>query len=395
MSHALLSPSSAHRWLRCPASVNLEQHCENTSSAFADEGTVAHELAADMLSLGIGRGTYTVNGVEHPVTPEMIDYVSEYTDYVRSLGGTRFVEQSLDISEITTEVGAKGTADVVVLLDDELVVVDLKYGMGVRVDAEKNEQLSIYGYAAVCKYSLLSDFKKVRLVIVQPRLGHISEWVVSYDELVKTMGEMRETAIIAWNFSDPSARNVPAELYNAGEKQCRFCRAKAICDAAAKKVLETVANDFVDETQPLLPQLEHSDPKSTNLLAGRLALVDFIKKWCEAIETKAYAELHVGNQVTGYKLVEGRRGARAWKDTEGVEQTLKTMKVKQEDMYNRKLISPTDAEKLHKTGILSDRRWTKLQECVEQKTGKPVIAPESDKRPAIVVDIASDFTPEV
>ena len=71
------------------------------------------------------------------------------------------------------------------------------------------------------------------------------------------------------------------------------------------------------------------------------------------------------------------------------------MKVKQEDMYNRKLISPTDAEKLHKTGILSDRRWTKLQECVEQKTGKPVIAPESDKRPAIVVDIASDFTPEV
>lgn len=399
MAHALLSPSSAHRWMHCIGSVNLEKRCPDTSSSFAEEGTAAHELAAECLLGNIQKASskvgtsYIVNDNEYIVTPEMAEYVQEYLDYVRSLGGTLLTEQRLGISAITGEEDAGGTSDAVVLHPDELIIVDLKYGMGLKVDADRNEQLSIYAAAAVAEYEMFYDFKTVRLVIVQPRLQHISEYVMTVEELAEFVERVKVMASECLQYADMPLDEIPISLFAPGEKPCRFCKAKAQCDAAAQLVLSTVADDFVDETQPILPQIEHTMTQTTDnaMLANRLSSVEFIEKWCEAIRKKASAELHAGNSLPGYKLVEGRRGARQWVDAEQAETMLKSMGLKLDEMYDKKVISPTTAEKLHKSGTIGPRQWPKVLAQIEQKDGKPVVVTEADKRPAIAVDVAADF----
>ena len=116
-----------------------------------------------------------------------------------------------------------------------------------------------------------------------------------------------------------------------------------------------------------------------------------IQDWCKSIETAVYDHLLNGNPVTGYKLVEGRAGARKWTDDTTAEETLKTMRLKVDDMYDKKLISPTTAEKLHKAGTLVDIQWGKLQDIIVKPEDKPSIAPESDKRPALNFNVADEF----
>jgi len=192
----------------------------------------------------------------------------------------------------------------------------------VRVDAERNEQLSIYACAALQEFGFLGDFKRVRLVIVQPRLNHISEW----DMPVRGDAPSVEAFI---NEVQPSAREaldiakdgVHASELSPGEKQCRFCKAKAACPALRDQVLKDVAGDFVDVTQPIAPQLEIAMNRDMDkaTLSNCLAAVDLIEGWCKAIRAKVESELLAGNPVPGFKLVEGRRGARRWADDEEAE----------------------------------------------------------------------------
>lgn len=140
MAHAELSPSSAARWMTCPGSVALCRGIEDKGSRYADEGTAAHELAERILKGEDGAalvGGMAENGL--PFTAEMLVDVRKYTDYVQNLvettGGTLFVEEKLPLDHITGETGARGTADAVVITDDEIIVIDLKFGMGEKVDA--------------------------------------------------------------------------------------------------------------------------------------------------------------------------------------------------------------------------------------------------------------------
>jgi hypothetical protein len=105
---------------------------------------------------------------------------------------------------------------------------------------------------------------------------------------------------------------------------------------------------------------------------------------------QAEAELFAGRDVPGFKLVEGRRGARAWGDAAEVESEMKKMRIKQDVMYDLKLISPTSAEKAFKDGTIGPRQWPKLQSMITQAQGKPSVAPASDKRPALVLQAAED-----
>lgn len=398
-THAQLSPSSAHRWLHCSGSVALEAECPDDSSDFADEGTAAHELAALSLtneqdaSAFLGR-VIDVNGKGWEVTPEMAEHVQKYIDYVRALGGELMVEQRLSVEAITGEVDAKGTSDAVVLIGEELVIVDLKYGRGVKVDAERNEQLQIYALAALGEFEFLGDFKRARLVIVQPRLDHIGEWDCTVEAL-RTFGQevtrSAERCFSALKYYG-NYKELHERYLTPGNDQCRFCKAKAVCPALRDHVLSTVADDFVDVSKPVAQQIEHADERTVDnaILGNLLGAVDLIESWCKAIRAEAEAELLAGHLVPGFKLVEGRRGARRWMNDAEVEQTMKSMRMKAEEMYDFTLISPTTAEKLHKVGTIGPRQWPKLQSLITQSEGKPSVAPESDKRPALVIQATAD-----
>ena len=379
----------------------MEKGYPSTSSEFADEGTVAHFIGEQCLLNRVdakeyigavvridGEGAYfsDVNG--HEVDAEMADYVQTYVDTVRGYaasGGTLLAEQELPLTGITGEPDAVGTADAVVLHDDEIIIIDLKYGRGVEVEAEENDQLKIYALAALEQYAMLGDFKQCRLVISQPRVSRTpSEWVVSVDDLKAWGVEVKETAELAY---DTYSGFFTGSLYPS-EKACRWCKAKADCPSLTGSVVETIEAEFTDlNTECATTRdeiIESLVPTVPLYLAQKMAAVDLIESWCKAIRAEVERQLLAGSEVPGYKLVQGRKGSRAWGDAVAAEELLKKMRLKKEEMYDFKLISPTTAEKVLKE---TPKRWNKVLPFITQSEGKPSVASISDKRPAI------NFTP--
>jgi hypothetical protein len=382
MAHATLSPSSAVRWMSCPGSVRLTADLPDDSSAFADEGTDAHELAALCLETNTDAKAYVGRVMEkgNAVTDEMALAVQEYVDYVRDVvtatGGELLVEQKLSIAHITGEAGAKGTSDVVILAAPELIIADLKFGRGVPVDAMDNPQLQIYALAALEEFGLVGDFDRVRMVIHQPRLGAVSERVQTVDELMAFGAEVAEAAEITTHENAPLLPTT---------KGCKFCKAKATCPALRDEVLNTF--DSI-KPEPHSPEVDDAA-----LLSDALSKADLIESWIKAIRAEVETRLLSGVPIPGYKLVQGKKGNRAWADKAAAEALLKQMRVPHDQMYDYSVVSPTTAEKLHKAEVIGPRQWPKVQALITQSEGKPSVAPESDKRPALVMSaVLDDFT---
>lgn len=400
-AHALLSPSKAHRFLRCPGSLAIESQYPESSSSFADEGTAAHDLVARCLiekldaDALIGTGV-EVNGKTFVVDDEMAVHAQSYLDAVRAFaqdGGELLVEQRVAYGSAINQPDdiAFGTADAIVLRGDELIIVDFKYGRGVRVEADENEQLMLYALGALDVFGLVYDFQRVRLVISQPRVGSLSEWDLSVDDLRKWAELADEQAGAAVEYHRIGTQGLTAHAYKPGEKQCRFCKAKADCPALAGNVAKSITDDFEDLSAKGIADAIDDLPKVfSKALGEKMAVVDLVETWCKAVRARAEAELLAGREVTGFKLVEGRRGPRAWSNKAEAEALLKAMRLKIEDMYDLSLISPTTAEKLAKAGTIGPRQWPKAQALISQSPGKPSVAPASDKRPAI--NAADDFT---
>lgn len=411
-AHSLWSASKFESIMLCPGKIVLEEGKPNSTSKYAAEGTAAHQVLTWALQeerpahAYIGR-VIEADGFIFEVDQDMANHVQVCVDYANDLkgdDGTIFADIRVNYSSYldTPEHEAWGTADVIVARGTELIVVDFKYGMGVEVDAEKNPQMSLYGLGALQAYhGLVADFERVRMAISQPRIKSApSEWDCSVEEL-ETWG--RSTARSAVN-SCKNATVQPdhpdwGDVYlRPSEKACKFCRAKATCPKLRTEVIDGTfdrqpasPDEFADMTPLSVGDAGmHSD---VQWVAACLAKVDLIEDWCKAIRAEAERRLLAGAPVPGYKLVQGKRGARQWTDAKVAEETLKTMRVKLEDMYDFKLISPTTADKLAKAGTIGPRQWPKLQGLITQSEGKPHVAPVSDSRPALVVTpVADDFT---
>ena len=381
-NHATLAPSAASRWLRCPGSVALAQQYEQGETSYAAEGTAAHALAER--ALREDREAYWYEGQEfygHTVDDTMAAYVQRYIEevYSRLSPSTELkIEERVTVDSVP---GVWGTVDALIIdhATGELIVIDLKYGQGVPVSAQENEQLMLYALGALEDASLVADIDTVQLVIVQPRIySEPSVSGCSIDDLEEFSVYAYDSAITA---NRVLADGVDRHTLRSGDVQCRWCPAKVDCPALREQVYNEVFDDS-GETRPV-------DRLGGEELGMALSCVERIEAWCQAVRDRAHEELLAGRDVPGRKLVEGRRGQRQWQDPQEVEKILRsTFRLNKDQVYESKLISPAKAERLK----LSPRQWEKLQEHITQPQGKPVVAPVSDKRLAIqtTADI-SDF----
>jgi hypothetical protein len=371
VAHAKLSASGAHRWMSCPGSVAAEGELPNRGSAFAKEGSAAHELAEIVLNKG--GSAFDWEGkplIEHnTVIPdrEMVGAVQEYVDYLGNLKGDRLYEVRVDFSPWVPD--GFGTSDAIVIDGDTMHVVDLKYGKGVKVDAERNPQAMLYALGAINEFGFIYGAKRIFCHIHQPRIDHVSVWEISVDDLM-AWGE--EVKILAETALSADAKRSP------GEKQCRFCAAKAVCPALLKLTEETIGVELASMADLAAP---------TRLTGAQLSLVlthrALINGWMESVEQLVTERLANGDAFPGWKLVEGR-SLRQWSD-EGEAERLLVAELG-DNAHERKLISPAKAEK-----ALGKKRAALVADVVVKPPGKPTLAPESDPRPPFGVVTADDF----
>ena len=381
--HARYSPSGAHGWMRC-SGWESNPH----SSPAADYGTAGHTLGERALKTGKNAADFIGQSISVGSTPFMVDEnmahaVQKYVEYVRALPGDLLVEERLPLSHITGEAGAHGTSDAVRLTKEGVVVVvDLKLGANPnnRISAVDNEQLSIYGLAAYDQYKFLGDFKRVDMIIVQPRLDHVSKWTMSIKELEAFRLKVK-----------------PATSINPGPTQCKWCRKKSICPELAQSLMDAVAGSFVDLNANLQPQLEDANQKITQAAAERLAacqtVVELVEGWCKAVRDRVEGELLAGRSIPGFKLVEGRRGNRRWTDSTIAAEALLALKVSPQQVFETTLISPAAAEKLVSSALITTENWRQLQMLLTQPKGSPCVVPTADRRPAMnLAAVINEFT---
>lgn len=381
--HAILSPSSAARWINCPGSIRLSQQLPPApSSAYADEGTLAHRVAE--LKLLMRARMIGIDIFEHELAQcekseywcgELDEATDSYADIVFErwgFGGNDaelMVEQRFSLDRWAP--GSFGTSDAVVIGNGVLEVIDLKYGKGIKVSAVENPQLRLYALGAADLFEDLYDFQVVKMTIVQPRLDHVSIDMMYLDHL-RDWGK---------NIVQPAAYNASN---GAGETAagdwCRWCPAKAVCRTRADENLKLAQYDFKE------PEL--LEPEEIGEI---LKQAEELQKWTADVQAHALQQALNGEHFDGWKLVEGR-SVRKYADDLKVAETLQAAGYPEASLYERKLYGITAMEK-----VVGKKKLTEiLGDLIIKPAGKPVLVPESDKREAIntAAAAAADFIQE-
>lgn len=369
--HALLSASSAHRWLHCTEAPLLEKEFPDSTSTYAQEGTLAHELCELKLkkyTTVMAKGTYTKQHNKIMKSElwqnEMEETSERYLDYIKSImlacdvAPAVLIEKQVDFSQYVP--GGFGTADCLILDGDTLHVVDYKHGKGVVVDADHNPQMMLYALGAMYELALVYRFKTVHMTIVQPRVNNISEFTMTADELTdwgESEVKPKANAAITGN-----------GVFETGD-WCRFCRAKQQCKARYE------ANDA------LYPQL--SAQHDARLITLQ-ELGEYLKRgrdmaaWLEDMKDYALSESLAGAEVPGWKAVEGR-GSRAFTNTDDAVDILVKNGIDESVLYERRVLTLAQMEK-----AVGKKAFTDLVgDLIIKNPGKPTLVEESDKRPRI------------
>lgn len=368
-AHALLSASSSHRWLSCPPSAVANEKYEDKETAFAEEGTKAHEVAEAVVK---ALGNQPWPDLPEGYTKEMIECAKEYADYIeehkKSNDAIVLLEQRVDFSQWVPD--GFGTCDCIIIQDETLTIIDYKYGRGVAVDATDNPQLKLYALGALNDYGIALDVKKVEMHIFQPRMNNIST------------DEITTEALLEWaeKTAKPTAEKAiqGKGKYNPGE-HCRFCKHAGKCRALTRLCSEYLDTHGLRVTIPVLAPHEVADV---------LRMEPLVTLWLKKVKEQAYTTLMEGGELPGYKLVEGKLGNRRWKDEGEVIATLATLYSKEEYTETR-LLSPSQMD-----AALGKKRVAELLGgMIDRAPGSPTVAPIHDKRPAYnrLAEAQNDF----
>ena len=366
--HALLSASSAHRWLHCPPSAKLTAGVTEAPSEAALQGTAAHALAEHKLRRALKQQS------KRPVSKyeddEMNTHTDDYVSYVLeqyeqakqvTSGAVIYIEQHLDFSNVVP--GGFGTGDCLIVADGTLHVIDLKYGLGVLVEAECNPQMMLYAIGALALFDALYDIEQVALTVFQPRRENVSTWTISVTELNKWAEHTLKPA---------------AELAAKGEGEfyagawCQFCKIASTCRARAKANLELAKFEFAPPAE-----------LSADEVAEVLTQIPELTRWASDVQDYALSQALSGEQYEGFKLVAGR-SIRKYTDETAVAEAAKAAGYR--DIYKRSLLTITAMEKLMGKKNFSEI----LGNLVVKPEGKPTLVPVTDKRPELQVSTAAD-----
>lgn len=371
--HAVLSASSANRWLHCPPSVRLSEGYIDKASVFAMEGTSAHELCEYKLRSALGMEA------ENPIenldfyNTEMEECAEGYATYILELvekakeicsDPVVMVEQRVDFSRYVPE--GFGTADCIIIADEILNIVDYKHGKGVEVSAENNPQMKLYALGALELFDCLYDISKVQMTIFQPRLSNVSVFV------------MNKADLLNWANDELTTK---AELAFEGKGElccgewCKFCKAKANCKERARVNMEMAQYEF--RKSSLLTDEEVVDI---------LSKVDELTSWASDVKNFALEQAVRGKQWPGWKVVEGRSN-RKYSDEGAVAQVVKNSGY---NPYDEKIMGITNMTKM-----LGKEKFNELLgDFVERPQGKPTLVTEDDKRPEMNT-AKEDFKEEI
>lgn len=409
------SPSGAEGWFACAGRIVMEAEFPDKDTDYSSDGTCRHSVGAACLESSGSHGAASfvgldidVNGKTVTYKPEWVEEDQDYVDTVRALanGGELFVERRVNFEAYTGVPGDSfGTADAIVLRpfqmvrgDDEiavpdhvyeLIIVDRKTGY-VTVDPERNKQLMLYALGALAEFGMVYDIARVRLVIHQRTAR---EWDCSIDELLAFGEQARAAAAFVQDAINEHGIIQEASwqrIYlnqDPSEDACRYCKAMATCPAMQAKVEQVVGADFSEIVEHGLPYKPAPD------LAVAMAATGLLEDFCKSVRAEVERRLLAGKEVPGFGLELGKQGARQWaNETEAEKMLREQFRLKVEEAYDLKLVSPTTAEKLHKSGVIGPRQWAKAQALITRSAPKPSVKPISAiKTPYVPPRAEEDF----
>lgn len=382
-AHAKLSASGASRWATCPGSVQMEDGIPDKESIYAQEGTLAHEMSELKLKHYLdpkGFGKRKLNAAIKKLKEnelyqaEMESYTDTYVDFIKekalSFPSNPYIEIEKRVDFSRWVDGGFGTCDCVLIHGSTLSIIDLKYGKGVPVSSEQNEQLILYALGAYDAFNLIYNLDKIELNIVQPRINNFSTWEISLTELLLWGDYFKVQA--------EKALGGNGELVPSA-KACKFCKARDICTARAE-------NNLSLESEIKLKPNEIPKDK----LYEYISRGEDIAKWVADLKAYALDMCLKGEDVKGLKAVAGRT-SRSWTNQDEAINKLIEGGIDEAIIYDK---VPLTLAKLEKA--LGKQQFTALVgDLVVTSEGKPTLVFENDKRPAITntVNATSIFKP--